>query len=382
MIRTECVDLLRQMVGIPSESQKEKQLAIFIQQYLKDELGMETRLQHISGESYNIVGRWRTKTANRRKLMLGGHIDTVSPGTQWPTDPYKLTQRGDELHGLGTADMKGGLAAQLTVLKRIRDQHIKLNAEIEFVGLADEERYSIGAHAYVDFMRKNEEKSQDTFFIMGEPHYSNVVIGAAGKALLSLNIKGREGHASHPESGINAIDCMAELLAELQKTYWPKYRAGKCGSLCSLRIESAYGGYSLTIPDQCTCWMNKQLLPCERIEDFILDVEQIYSAKVGRGKLEIHREIPNYPAYLLPDNQSDVEKLRLFLKNRFHREPQFKINQSVSDGNILYHELQIPTVLFGPDGVDFHTEREYVTISSLDAYMEELYDYLRTEYTQ
>ena len=98
--------------------------------------------------------------------------------------------------------------------------------------------------------------------------------------------------------------------------------------------------------------------------------------------MEIHREIPNYPAYLLPDNQSDVEKLRLFLKNRFHREPQFKINQSVSDGNILYHELQIPTVLFGPDGVDFHTEREYVTISSLDAYMEELYDYLRTEYTQ
>ena len=39
MIRAECVDLLRQMVGIPSESQKEKQLAIFIQQYLKDELG-------------------------------------------------------------------------------------------------------------------------------------------------------------------------------------------------------------------------------------------------------------------------------------------------------------------------------------------------------
>ena len=370
------------MVGIPSESQKEKELAVFLQQYLKDELGMETTLQHISGESYNIVGRWRTEPASRRKLMLGGHLDTVAPGTQWRTDPYKLTQTGDVLHGRGAADMKGGLAAQLTVLKRIRDQHIKLNAEIEFVGLADEERYSIGAHAYVDFMKKNGGKSQDTFFIMGEPHYSNVVIGAAGKALLSLNIKGQEGHASHPETGINAIDCMAELLAAIQKEYWPKYRAGKCGSLCSLRIESAYEGYSLTIPDQCTCWMNKQLLPREHIEDFIFDVEQIYKTEIGRGKLEIHREIPNYPAYLLPKDHPDAEKLRLFLKNRFRREPEFKINQSVSDGNILYHELQIPTVLFGPDGVDFHTEREYVTSSSLDAYMEELYDYICAEYVQ
>ncbi|MFQ8792474.1 MAG: peptidase dimerization domain-containing protein [Oscillospiraceae bacterium] len=52
---------------------------------------------------------------------------------------------------------------------------------------------------------------------MGEPHYDNLVIGATGKALLSLRVQGKEGHASTPERGVNAIDCMATLLCAMQK---------------------------------------------------------------------------------------------------------------------------------------------------------------------
>lgn len=51
---------------------------------------------------------------------------------------------------------------------------------------------------------------------MGEPHFDNIVIGATGKALLSLHIQGKEGHASTPEKGINAIDCMARFLTAVQ----------------------------------------------------------------------------------------------------------------------------------------------------------------------
>lgn len=49
-----------------------------------------------------------------------GHTDVVSPGNRsdWrvdgePIDPFKLTERGGELHGRGAADMKGGIAAML-----------------------------------------------------------------------------------------------------------------------------------------------------------------------------------------------------------------------------------------------------------------------------
>ena len=209
----ECLDLLRQLVAIPSQSQNEEEHARFIAAYLEDQLGMETELQHVEGKSYNVIGRWPSDfPLSPRKLILGGHLDTVPPSPHWKTNPYQLIQNGDQLCGLGAGDMKGGLAAQLTVLKSLRAQGVHLNAEIEFVGLADEERHSIGAHAYVQRASEKNEKPQETFFLMAEPHFDNLVIGATGKVLLKLEITGKTGHASTPEKGVNAINCMAFLL--------------------------------------------------------------------------------------------------------------------------------------------------------------------------
>ena len=94
------------------------------------------------------------------------------------------------------------------------------------------------------------------------------------------------------------------------------------------------------------------------------------------------REIPSYPANQLSPEQSDVQRLTSLLRKQFGHAPELRINQSVSDGNILYNELRIPTVLFGPHGVAFHTECEYVKISSLSQYMDELYAFIKQEYTR
>ena len=373
-----CVDLLRQMVAIPSESENEKRLAVFIHQYLKEELGMEAWLQPVGENSVNVIGIWKKPEATRR-LILGGHLDTVLPADGWETNPYELCQRGEKLHGLGAADMKGGLACQLLVLKQLQKYKDSLDIEIQFVGLADEERHSVGAHAYVKWAKTRQE-TRPTFFIMGEPHFDNIVIGATGKVLLSFHVTGKEGHAAKPESGVNAIECMAGLLKAIQEKYGPRYQERKNGSVCCLKIESEYPGYSMTIPAQCRCLVNKQLLAGENIEEFIADVQAIFREKIGAGSLHIAKEIPSYPAYQLPADQPDVEKLRRFLKEQFHHQPEFKINQSVSDGNIFYNMLGIPTVLFGPDGVGFHTEKECVDRTSLERYMQELLGYILAEY--
>ena len=52
---SDCLDLLRQLVAIPSESQNEEAHARFLADYLKDELEMETQLQHVEGKSYNVT---------------------------------------------------------------------------------------------------------------------------------------------------------------------------------------------------------------------------------------------------------------------------------------------------------------------------------------
>lgn len=375
----DCLDLLRQLVAIPSQSQNEEAHARFIATYLRDELGMETILQHIEGKSYNVIGRWPKEDATRT-LMLGGHLDTVAPTSRWETDPYRLTQKGDRLCGLGAGDMKGGLAAQLTVLKSLRIQGIQLDAQIEFVGLADEERHSIGANAYVGKKLQEKTSARESFFLMAEPHFDNIVVGATGKVLLKLEIIGEPGHAATPEKGINAIDCMVQLLEQVNKIWDDRYQAGNVGSHCCLMIQSDYPGYSLNIPERCVCLINKQLLAGERVEEFRKSLMQLYQDCVGRGKLSVTQEIPSYPSYQLPQNQPDLVALCTLLKEQFGRTPELRINQSVSDGNILYQYLGIPTVLFGPKGVEFHTEKEYLSRQSLEQYLQELETYLKVRY--
>lgn len=376
-----CLELLEQLVAIPSESRNEEARARFLEQFLREELNMETTLQHVSGKSYNIIGRWQTGDGPApRKLILGGHLDTVPPTDRWRTDPYVLTRDGDRLRGLGAGDMKGGLAAQLTVLKKLHGEGVRLNADVEFVGLADEERFSIGANAYVEQAQQGRPVPPDTFFIMAEPHYDNIVIGATGKILLRFEVTGSGGHASTPEKGVNAIDCMTELLNAVNQVYGARYREGACGSHCCLKIESRYPGYSLNIPESCSCLLNKQLGPTESAEDFITDVYELYEERVGRGSLTIHREIPSYPSYCLSEEEPHLAELTRLLDQQFQYRPVLRVNQSVSDGNVLYNSLGIPTVLFGPQGVNFHTENEYLLESTLTDYMEQLHAYIRTVY--
>lgn len=373
--RAYCLDLLKKLVAIPSESQNEAAIAHFLYSLLED-MGMKARLQHISGKSYNVIAeiKGRRVQDHGKRLLLGGHIDTVSENNHWRTDPYCLTEEGDRLYGLGAGDMKGGLAAQITVLKKLLDSGLDFAGEIEFIGLADEERHSIGANFYVE--EKKQDKSAD-FAIFAEPHYDNIVTGATGKILLKLEVQGKAGHASTPESGINAIDCMVKFLTVLNEIYMPMYYEGKAASFCVLQMASHYEGYSLNIPEECLVLLNKQLTVEERADIFIQKLKALYQEHVGKGIFTVTKEIPCYSSYQISHREEHLQRLLGVIHSQNCKEPELRINQSVSDGNVLYSELGIPTILFGPQGIDFHKENEYLLKSTLFSYMEILEKFIR-----
>src|SRR5437763_1782695 len=52
-----------------------------------------------------------------RHLMFNGHLDTKPVGdANWTVDPLGADLDGDRLYGLGSADMKGALAAMLVAV--------------------------------------------------------------------------------------------------------------------------------------------------------------------------------------------------------------------------------------------------------------------------
>lgn len=356
-----CIDLLTKLVSIPSESQNEEAIAVYLDKVLK-QIGMNTQIQHIEGKSYNIVGEIG-KGIGEKKIILGGHIDTVCRNAFWETDPYETIERDDKIYGLGTCDMKAGLAAQITVIKKMIDEAKLQDGKIIFIGLADEERHSIGVQRFL------KDNAGAEFAVFGEPHFKEIVVGATGKIFLKLVLRGKTGHAATPESGINAIDCMNRFLNAVSDKYYKLYEQRQTASLCVLKIESKYNGYSLNIPEECTAYMNKQLFVNEDAGSFIKDLEEIH-ARLDLGSfLNITREIPYYPPYSVNKDNRYVKKLLDVLETEFKFLPELIINQGVSDGNIMFNNGGINTILFGPEGKNLHKENEFVVKSSIFSYM-------------
>ena len=71
------------------------------------------------GPFVNIIGH--PPEARATPVGVFAHIDTEIPGDGWTTDPYEVTPIGGHLHGLGTADDKGGVAAMLVAAAALQD---------------------------------------------------------------------------------------------------------------------------------------------------------------------------------------------------------------------------------------------------------------------
>ena len=74
-------------------------------------------------------------------LALSGHMDTV-PDTGWQSDPWSGAIRDGMLHGLGSADMKGPLAAAI-----VAAQALPASVPITLLITTDEETTKAGARA-------------------------------------------------------------------------------------------------------------------------------------------------------------------------------------------------------------------------------------------
>src|SRR5947209_2505056 len=70
-------------------------------------------------------------TGRGRSLVLNGHIDTVPPGRgDWSASPWSGCLQGSRLYGLGSFDMKAGVASHAAVMVALKVARIRLQGDI------------------------------------------------------------------------------------------------------------------------------------------------------------------------------------------------------------------------------------------------------------
>ena len=107
------VEILKQLISIPSfvdSEHNEEQLGNFVVDFLQKNTSLSVEKQPVEGSRFNIIAKGKSDP----KVILFGHLDTVLPKSE-TTEPFSPRIEGDKLFGLGSVDMKSGLAVMLSI---------------------------------------------------------------------------------------------------------------------------------------------------------------------------------------------------------------------------------------------------------------------------
>ena len=239
------VALTAALVDIESVSHYEEPLAGAVEEAL-------TGLPHLSVTRHGQTVVARTQLGRAERVVLAGHLDTVPVNDNLPS---RLD--GDTLFGLGTCDMKGGVAVALraaaTVLEPVRDVTYVFY-ECEEV---EAEHNGLGRLA-----RSQPDLLEADFAVLLEPTNAVVEAGCQGTMRVSVVVRGERAHSARSWRGVNAIHQAAPVLDRL-RSYQPRrpdvdglqYREG----LNAVGISGGVAGNVL--PDECRVSVNYRFAP-------------------------------------------------------------------------------------------------------------------------
>lgn len=195
-------ELTRKLIDIPSLTGDEGDAGLFLATHLEG-LGYRVERQEIAPGRFNVLAT--TEAAPR--IVFSTHIDTVPP--------FIPSSEDDEyIHGRGSCDAKGIVAAQIFAAERLRASGMK---QVGLLFTVDEELSSEGAQA----ANKHALARECRFLINGEPTDNRMAIGTKGSVRLIITTTGRAGHSAYPEYGESAIEKLLDILSDIRAVEWP-----------------------------------------------------------------------------------------------------------------------------------------------------------------
>ena len=311
-------ELTKSLVNMASVTGHERACAEFVKGYLV-QLGFQAELMPVTRDRSNVFATW-----GKPDIVLSTHLDTVPPF-------FPAHEDADHIYGRGSCDAKGILAAQVSAAERLKKDGVENFALLFLVG---EETVSDGAR------EANLHPRGSRYVINGEPTENKLVVGTKGNLRIDLRAHGKMAHSAYPHLGVNAIDKLLDVLADLRKLALPV--SPELGP-STMNIGVITGGRAANVvPDAAVA----QIL-IRVVEDSEPLRRQITELIAGRCELEVVRDTPLLLMEKLDGYETDVVAFTTDLPSLTHW------------GRPL---------LLGPGSISMaHTERECVRKADLVA---------------
>jgi len=352
---------LEEMIKIPSIVGEEKELAHYLQNEL-DGLGLKTELHEAKPGRPNIYAKLEGSKPGK-KLDFNGHTDTVPVVPGWTHDPFTPVKEDGKIIGLGSNDMKGGIASILSMMRAFVESGHDFKGQLSFSGVIDEEAYGEGAKA----MLKTDWGKVDGM-VLAEPmsatKESPTPLGITGKVLYDVYVKGKAAHGFHPEAGINAVEQAGIILANLPKLKIKEAKGFK-GNYSTLKIEGGYTVYSVVVPAEARFELNRLTVPGETVESVIDDMEELVASLNLEAEVEVKTKPPLYASYVMERTEPIVQVFDAAYREVNGVAPHYGYSSSITDANTFAGEGGIPCIHMGPYAGGPHQKDEYTLIDSL-----------------
>jgi acetylornithine deacetylase len=140
-------------------------------------------------------------------LVFVCHTDTVPFAEEW-VGALVLEERGDNLHGCGSCDVKGALACFLAAVG------LDSFGSVALILTGDEE---IGCKGMERLLRVVDLRIVSA--IVSEPTSLRAGIAGKGYGLARVTVTGREAHSAFPQQGVSAISVAARLILRIEEAF-------------------------------------------------------------------------------------------------------------------------------------------------------------------
>jgi succinyl-diaminopimelate desuccinylase len=322
----------------------------------------------------SLVGRYRPSRNERPGLHLSGHYDVVPAGTSWTRDPFIPEEDHGRLYGLGTSDMKGGLASIMGVVQALHATNTTLRNGLTFSFTPDEETGGLAGMGYL--VKQGIIKAD--FGIITEPSQPHFVrIGHRGVLWVEVVTKGKTAHASMPYRGVNAFKKLVRIaqgLEDLERELEGKVTAApvmveqeKHPTICIGSV--VHGGVKTNVvPDECSMMLDRRLIPEETVQEAwgeIRSVVEMLQRQDPEMQVELKQHLGIEAASIAAD--SVISQTVATCHAQIHgRAPAIAISPGFNDTHYMIRELGIPSLTYGPGTTGTaHTPNEYIVIDDL-----------------
>ncbi len=256
------IDLLQltaDLVAVPSESFDERRLTDLLEAELRGHAHLVT-----TRVGDNLVAR--TEQDRPTRVILAGHTDTVPANGN-----AEARIDGDTLWGVGSSDMKSGLA----VMSELARRHTAPAVDVTYVFYAREEVAAVHS-GLAELFELSPELLRGDVAILGEPTDGQIEAGCQGTMRFRIELVGARAHTARAWMGRNAIHRLGALLSAIAEHEPRTPQIASCQFHEALQVVRVEGGVAgNVVPDRVEIDLGHRFAPDRSAEQAEASVREL-----------------------------------------------------------------------------------------------------------